>query len=210
MNDPDAERAFAWFRQSIAALKPIPAAEWRRCQPHLTFERYPAGKTILAPGDVCDRVRLLVDGLARSGLIDRDGRDFTWALHFNDAGADIKNRFIVDFASFTHDEPGVLRCEAVTPVATVSIDKPAVEGLYAASPFWIDVGRRIAEAAYRHTQHRTLSLLTLPARERYLQLLRESPALFEIAPQHCIASYLGITPQSLSRIRRALGVTQGE
>lgn len=92
----------------------------------------------------------------------------------------------------------------------VCIAKEEVDRLYAQSATWATIGRLIAESAYHHTHHRALSLLTQTAAERYRQLVEEHPGLLEIAPQHYVASYLGVTPQSLSRIRRQTGVTKCE
>jgi CRP-like cAMP-binding protein len=194
------------FKGFLSALTAITESDWRHCADLLIPERFAPGCVIQRTGAVCDRVRFLVSGLARSYLLDEKGRDFTWSLHFAESGATLKNRFVIDYASFTQGEPSHLCIEALTEVEVISIKKPDAERLFAESLFWANVGRMISDLAYQHTHHRVLSLLTLPARERYEQLLKESPILLRVAPQHFVASYLGITPQSLSRLRRDLAL----
>lgn len=194
------------FKSFLSALTKISEDDWQCCADLLVTERYAQGDVIHRTGAVCDRVRFLVSGMARSYLLDEKGKDFTWSLHFNEPEANMKNRFVIDYASFTQGEPSRLCIEALTDVEIVSIKQPDVEQLFAQNLVWANVGRLISDLAYHHTHHRVLSLLTLPARARYEQLLNESPVLLRVAPQHHIASYLGITPQSLSRLRRTLAL----
>lgn len=194
------------FKAFLSTLFDLPEADWEQCASLLMTESYPPRREILRSGDVCDRVRFLVSGLARSYLPDATGRDFTWALHFATTGTDLKSRFLVDYASFTQAEPSRLCIEALSEVEVVSLKKSDVERLFAGSRVWANAGRLIAELAYHQTHHRVLSLLSQPAKARYEQLLRENPALIHAAPQHYVASYLGITPQSLSRLRRDLAL----
>ncbi len=197
------------FKAFLFAVGGVAEEDWQHCADLLTTERYVAGSVIQRTGAVCDRVRFLVSGLARTYLLDEKGRDFTWFLHFCEPEANMKNRFVIDFASFTRGEPSLLCIEALTQVELISIRKPDVEQLFAKNLAWANVGRMISDLAYYHTHHRALSLLTLSARARYEQLLDESPVLLRVAPQHLVASYLGITPQSLSRLRRDLALPNG-
>lgn len=194
------------FRRFLSSLAEISDEDWRSSAGVLAVEHYTAQEVIARTGDVCDRVRFLVSGMARSCLIDSAGRDFTWCLHFCGEGANFTNRLVIDYASFTHGEPSRLTIEALTDVEVVSVRREEVERTFAGSLAWATVGRVIAERAYYYTHHRVISLLTQSAKERYLLLLQESPDLMKVAPQHYIASYLGITPQSLSRLRRELSL----
>lgn len=194
------------FKTFLSDVTCISESDWQRCVDLLVPEKYPRGCVIQQAGVVCDRVRFLVAGLARSYFLDEKGRDFTWFLHFAGPETNLKNRFVIDYASFTQGDPSSLCIEALTDVEVVSIRKRDVEQLFSESLFWANVGRMIADLAYYHTHHRVLSLLALPAKARYEQLVNENPILLRVAPQHYVASYLGITPQSLSRLRRDLAL----
>lgn len=206
MDSPTESGALASVRAFLSSICEIPEEEWRRAAGFMTVARHGPQEAIAREGTICDRVRFLVSGLARSYLIDSDGREFTWSLHFSGAGANFTHRIVIDYASFTHREPSRLTIEALTEVEVVSIARKDVEETFAGTLLWATMGRLIAERAYYYTHHRVISLLTLSARERYLRLVEESPELSRVAPQHYIASYLGITPQSLSRLRKELAL----
>jgi hypothetical protein len=77
-----------------------------------------------------------------------------------------------------------------------------LEELYKVSPNALIIGRRALEYFYLLKEHREIRLLCHTASENYHELQREQPELIQLIPQKHLASYLGITPQSLSRIRR--------
>lgn len=197
-------RGVTAYRDYLSAITDIPESDWQHCAEMLTVETYAPRQVIQMPGIVCDRLRFLVSGLARACLIDAEGRDFTWSLSYGGPDSPMKNRFIIDYSSFTQCEPSQLRLEALSTVEVVSISKMDMDRLHASSLAWATIGRIMAELAYNQIQHRTIALLTLTAKERYRRLINESPVLFDLVPQHYIASYLGIAPQSLSRLRREL------
>lgn len=91
--------------------------------------------------------------------------------------------------------------EVLENAELVSIDYNSLEKLYDLSGKWQKLGKLMADTGYYNIHHRTLSLLTETAETRYKRFLKESPTLLQKVPQYYIASYLGITPQSLSRIR---------
>jgi CRP-like cAMP-binding protein len=108
----------------------------------------------------------------------------------------------VDYASFLHNEPSSLYFETLSDIETLVLKKIDLEHLYETSHYWANFGRLISEKVYYFTHHRSLSQLTLPAKERYHRFIKENPALLSKIPQHHIAAYLGITPQSLSRLKK--------
>ena len=79
-----------------------------------------------------------------------------------------------------------------------------MEKLYTEVPKFERFGRLMAEQAFIGLRKKTDNLTLLNAKERYLNLLKQRPKVIERIPQHYIASYLGIKPQSLSRIRKNL------
>lgn len=169
--------------------------------------KYSAQEFIHHAGEVFEHILFLNSGIARSYFINKEGREFTWSLHYNEAESRIQNYFIVDYASFICNESSHLYFEALTDIEVVVLKRTLINELYSQSHEWANIGRKISEAAYYHTHHRSLSLLTCTAKERYLQLLEDSPSVFSIVPQFYIASYLEITAQSLSRLKKELSIT---
>ena len=155
-------------------------------------------------GDVFKDIMLINKGIARSYIIKEDGKDFTWNFHFsNENDVNLKNLFIVDYASFTHQEPSKMNFEALDDCEVYTIEYKVLENLYNSDIKWQYLGRMIAQDAYYLTHHRTISLLTLSAKERLENLLKEQANIFNIVPHYHIASFLGIAPQHLSRLRKS-------
>lgn len=194
------------FKSHLSNIVPIPEKEWARILGYLSTKRYKSKELIHPQGKAFDKIMFLYKGLARSYLINHEGRDFTWSIHFNDAASNIKNIFITDYASFIKSEPSALFFEALEDTEVIVINKNDINSLYSVSHYWANMGRIISESAYYFTHHRTLSLLSKSAKERYISLAKENPSFLRIVPQYYVASYLGITPQSLSRIKKELQV----
>ncbi|MES9881067.1 MAG: Crp/Fnr family transcriptional regulator [Sedimenticola sp.] len=198
------------FKSYISELSPISEVEWNRSVSLCNIKKYNEKEIIHSQGEVSDSIMFLCDGLARSYLIDTEGRDFTWSVHFNAPESNIKNLFVVDYASFIKSEPSKLGFEALQNTTVVKINKEDVYSLYSSSHYWSNIGRVISEMAYYFTHHRTLSLLTQSAKERYENLVSENISFIENVPQYYVASYLGITPQSLSRLKKEVRITKCE
>ena len=170
---------------------------------HIKTKTFKKGETIHHMGDVFKSIMLIDKGIARSFIIKEDGKDFTWYFHFsNQDSANLKNFFIVDYASFTHQEASMMSFEALQDCEVYVIEHEFLESLYDLDSKWQYLGRVIAQEAYYITHHRTVSLLTLSASERLNRLMQEYPLIFEHVAHYHIASFLGIAPQHLSRLRR--------
>lgn len=192
----------------ISSLSPLAEGDWSLISNELTVIRYDAGVTLLSQHDVCPYVLFINSGIARSYVIDSNGRDYTCTFNFNEPGLSIKNVFLTDYASVVRGERSKLHFESLTDIEVVQIPVKQIKALYELNSNWSRLGRVIAEEAYYITQQRTLSLLTMTAAERYKELIEHIPSAIVQIPEHYIASYLGITPQSLSRIKKTLGVTK--
>lgn len=189
------------FRDFFASKLPLSQEEWSIIKEKVTVKTFEKGDVIHHMGDVFTELMFIDTGVVRSYFIDRNGRDFTWQIHFYHPDADLKNLFVVDFASLTRQAPSMMTFEAIAACELYAISYEDREALLSIDKKWEHFGRKLAEDVYSIVYYRTASLLTLSAEERYKQLLEESPGLFEMVPQHYIASYLGITPQSLSRLK---------
>jgi len=184
----------------------LPEHEWARTQGCIVEKHYKKGTTIHQSGKLFNTLLFINNGLARSYLTDDEGKEFTWSIHFNDATSKIENLFMTDFANLIHPQTNQLQFEALENTTVVEIKKDDLHSWYRESHAWANTGRIITEAAYCFTRNRSLSLLSKTATQRYIDLKQEKPSFVEKASQYHIASYLGITPQSLSRIKKELGV----
>ncbi|MCF6240675.1 MAG: Crp/Fnr family transcriptional regulator [Bacteroidales bacterium] len=114
------------------------------------------------------------------------------------------NSFVTAFASFISKTPSFEVVRAITKCELLIIHRNDLNGLYKQFPALGSIGRRIMEEMFVRMQKRMYSLLTLNAEARYRNLMKEKPDFLQNIPLQFIASYLGITSQSLSRLRRTI------
>jgi CRP-like cAMP-binding protein len=115
-----------------------------------------------------------------------------------------ENEFFGDYMSFLTQKPTELFTQAIEPTEVLSISYSDLNELYMSSEIGMHIGRTAAESLFIHKQTQQIDLLTLTAEERYLNLLKRQPEIVKRTPQKHIASYLGITPESFSRIRKKI------
>lgn len=114
------------------------------------------------------------------------------------------NGFITSFGSFMAQHRSIEIVECITACSVLRISRKDLDLLYERSPKWAEAGRKIYDQSIVYNEQRTRDILTLSAEQRYLKLLNESPELIQQVPLQIIASFIGIKPESLSRIRRQL------
>lgn len=160
------------------------------------FVEFPAGDLIVAAGDEENKLYLLVDGLIRKYYLDYQGNDLTH--QFLEAGQVFSTQHVV----FS----GQVMCnfEAVEPCRLVCFDYERVQKLMLEEPSLSQVYIGILEETLRIKLVRETALLTETATERYVKLKTEIPDIDQRVSHTHIASYIGVTPVSLSRIRRTM------
>jgi CRP-like cAMP-binding protein len=112
--------------------------------------------------------------------------------------------FITSFNSFISSTPALDNVETITSCELLRITKNDLDALFSKDPKWAAFGRIITDKSLAYNEQRTNDMLTLPAEQRYLKLIANYPEIVQNVPLRYISSYLGIEPQSLSRIRRKI------
>jgi len=115
-----------------------------------------------------------------------------------------ENEFFGDYMSFLIQKPTELFTQAIEYTELLSISYSDLNALYKSSDIGLNIGRIASESLFIHKQTQQIDLLMLTAEERYLNLLERQPKIIQRTPQKHIASYLGITPESFSRIRKKI------
>jgi CRP-like cAMP-binding protein len=156
------------------------------------------GHTFVREGEICYKIGFLISGIARVYHIAND-KEYT--SYFNFPG---RNRMVASFESFLTRKPSKETIHFLEDAHLVVISRENLYNLYQQSPVFSELGRKLAEDNYILAMERIFSLQHDTAQERYLKLLEGYPDLMNLVPHHYIASYLGITPESLSRIRKEL------
>lgn len=115
-----------------------------------------------------------------------------------------ENEFFGDYMSFLTQESTELYTQAIEPTVSLSISFSDLNELYKSTTIATNIRRVAAESLFIHKQAQQIDLLKLTAEERYLKLLKRQPEIILRTPQKHIASYLGVTPESFSRIRKKI------
>lgn len=152
---------------------------------------------IVQPGFVCTHQTYVLKGALRSYLINKEGVDHT--IQFA-----IEDWFISDFNSYINQSPASLFVEALEDSVIQQIAFQDTEELCARNPKFERFFRLVAQKSFAFSQRRILSNLDKSAEERYLEFQEMYPAIVQRVPQYALASYLGISAEFLSKIRKRL------
>ena len=149
---------------------------------------------LLQEGDICKHIAFVEKGALKAYVVD-------------DAGAESIIQFalegwvISDLYSFLTGEPATYNIDALENAELVLISKSAHEELLKKIPKYETYIRLQITGAYIALQKRLTSIISLPLEERYKNFLAVYPNIAQRVPQHMIASYMGLTPETLSRVR---------
>jgi len=119
-------------------------------------------------------------------------------------GFSFENQFISAYDSFLTQRPSAYQLQALTETTIVSITYADLQEVYKTTQIGNLIGRLTAERLFLIKSKREQNLLNLSAEERYLRLFKERPELLQIIPLKYISSYIGVTAQALSRIRKRI------
>lgn len=153
------------------------------------------GQFFLQAGTVSDEYFFMETGFMRAFTFDYDGNEVT--TNFFRA-----NGLVFEPASFFTRTPSKENIQALTPCSGYFIGFEQLNQLFHAMPAFREFGRGVLVNGFAALKQRTLSLINETAETRYQQLLQHNGEIFQHAQLKQIASYLGITDTSLSRIRR--------
>jgi len=150
---------------------------------------------IVQPGYICSHQTYVVKGAFRSYFVNKEGLDNTIQFAIDDW-------FISDFNSYITQTPASLFIEALEDSLIHQIEYDQVENLCSANQKFEHFFRIVAQKSFAFAQRRVLSNLNKTAEERYLEFQTMYPSIVQRVPQYTLASYLGMTPEFLSKIRK--------
>lgn len=151
---------------------------------------------ILKAGEVENYLSFVENGIARL-FFEKENKDLTIRFVF-------EYQYLTVYDSFTQRTPSRCDVEALTDMVVWRVHYDDLEMLYKTHSVGNLIGRLTVEKLYVEKLNREFSLLSETAEERYLKIMKEQPDLFQRLPLKHIASYMGITPQALSRIRKRI------
>lgn len=151
------------------------------------------GDYFLKQGRYCNRMAFITSGLIRV-YREIEGKEVTQWISS-------PGYFITDLASFVFQSPGRWNIQTLTDCTLYSIDRGAYQNLATEIPKWQELDKLFVAKCFVMLEERMFSHLHMTAEERYHRLMAESPELFNQVPLQYLASMIGMTPETLSRLR---------
>ena len=162
---------------------------------HFTYREIAKNEFFLREGKICNEYLFLEDGFMRAFAYDTDGNDVTTNFYSD-------NQVVFEVSSFFNRTISRENIQSLNDCNGWSITYEQLNMLFHTLPEFRDFGRHILVKGFASLKVRMLSMITETAEERYEMLIKSNPEIFQFAPLKYIASYLGVTDTSLSRIRK--------
>lgn len=183
--------------QNISKKVSLTGEEKQLCQSFFIPKKLRKKQYLLQEGDPCKYTAFVNKGILRSYTIDEKGSEHVIQFALEDW-------WIADIYSFLTGESSACNIDALEDAELLLITKPAQDEMVLQIPKMERYLRLLMQNNLIAMQRRLISSLNYTAEDKYLQLLAACPSIIQRVPQHYIASYLGITPETLSRIRRQM------
>lgn len=151
---------------------------------------------ISRPGYIPHDIFFIVSGMIRVTITDKSGVEHT--IHFA-----LENQFIADYSSFMLKQPSLYSLQAIEETKVIVLPRSAIEWGYENLEEGQKLGRLIAEFYFIYQDDRIKNMYARTPKERYDNISDIFPNIHNRVPQHMIASYLGITPVHLSRLKKS-------
>jgi len=181
----------------VNSISSMPDSEYELVIPIIHRIDVKKNTDILAHGQVCKSVYFVESGFFRMFYIDYEGNEINCRFAQ-------ENGFMVDFHSFLTQKPSKYSWRAMQDSKVIALKYDDIHRLYDQSRAWERFGRLIAEHVYRQINEREEMLHFQNPEQRYQTLLNVEPDLFNRVSQNQLSSYIGIKPESLSRLRKRL------
>ena len=184
----------AFLEKTVA----ITEKDWQLFSSKLEYRKFKKKSKLLEVGQTENYISFIESGIARF-LIPKEEEDkeITFGFCF-------ENEFISAYDSFLTQTPSLYELEALTDMSMYSISHKDLQDVYNNTVVGNLIGRLSSERLFLIKSKREQSLLNETAEQRYLNLFTERPNLIKDIPLKYIASYIGVTPQALSRIRKRI------
>lgn len=188
---------FELLSQAIDRKVVLTEEEHRLCETFFTPKKLRKKQYLLQQDDVCKYTAFVEKGILRTYTIDDKGNEHMVQFAFEGWWAS-------DIYSFLTGEPSVYNIDALEEAQLLLLTKSANEALLEKVPKMERYFRILSQNALVTFQRRIVGSLSLSAEEKYNKLIATYPDITQRVPQHMIASYLGVTPETLSRVRKQM------
>jgi CRP-like cAMP-binding protein len=188
---------FDKLAENISQKVAINAGDLDLLKPHFIPKKVRKRQYILNAGDVCRYITFVEKGLVRSFTVDNDGREHV--IQFATEGW-----WISDIGSFVSGKDALHNIEALEDSELLHLSREGMEEVLVKFPVMERFFRILMQNNIIALQRRVIAYMSLSAEEKYLKLMEVAPDVMNRASQQHIASYLSITPETLSRVRKKI------
>lgn len=185
------------FFEQFNKMVPLTAEEQTVIKTYLTPKKLRKKQYLLQEGDPCRYIAFVDKGMLREYSVDKNGNEHI--IQFAPEGWTI-----ADLYSFLTGELATYNIDALEDTELVLMSKSAHDELLKISPKYETYNRLQITGAYLAMQKRITSILSLSLEERYTNLTALYPDIVQRVPQHMLASFMGLKPETLSRVRKKI------
>jgi CRP-like cAMP-binding protein len=186
------------IKDYIDQIATISALDWASFSSKLKRRTFPKKTTFLKVNEIENHISFIESGVVRLFIPkENPEKEITFGFSF-------KDQFISAYDSFLTQKPSLYQLQTLTETSILSISYKDLQEVYKTTQIGNLIGRLTAERLFLIKSKREQNLLNLTEEERYLKLFKERPELLKIIPLKYISSYIGVTAQALSRIRKRL------
>lgn len=188
------------LKKILIDLIQLTETEWDSLKEKLFRQEYKAKSIIIREGKMADCIYFIENGILRTYYL-QDGKEIN--TYFACDG-----QFITSYSSFISQTPSHEYLETIESSIVYSISFATMNELFKIASKFEKLGRIMAEKNYLCVIDRTRKMQTLTAKQKYLDFIDSyDKKIVQRVPQHQIASYLGIAPESLSRVRKQISIS---
>lgn len=185
---------FDQLYENIQQYVSLTDKDWEVLKNNIRPKRMLKRQFLLQQGDICHEIAFIEKGALYSYSIDQKGNQHVMQFGF-------EGWWIADLQSFLTNTPSTLNIEVLEDSELLLIDQKNQQALLQQIPEYEKYTRLLFQNAYVALQQRVENALGLTAEEKYNRLIERNPDFINRVPQHLVASYLGISPETLSRVR---------
>ncbi|MEP3836878.1 MAG: Crp/Fnr family transcriptional regulator [Algibacter sp.] len=186
------------IKKHLDQIAPISQEDWDFFTSRLKRRVIPKKDVFLKLNEIENHISFIESGVVRLFIPkENPEKEITFGFSF-------KDQFVSAYDSFLTQTPSAYQLQALTDTTIVSITYNDLQEVYKTTQIGNLVGRLTAERLFLLKSKREQNLLNLTAEERYMKLFKERPELLKVIPLKYISSYIGVTAQALSRIRKRL------
>jgi CRP-like cAMP-binding protein len=186
------------IKEYLDQIATISNADWEFFTSKLQRRMIPKKNVFLKINDTENYISFIESGVVRLYMPkENPDKEITFGFSF-------ENQFISAYDSFLTRKPSAYQLQALTETRLLSITYDDLQDVYKTTQIGNLIGRLTAERLFLLKSKREQNLLNLSAEERYVRLFKERPELLKVIPLKYISSYIGVTAQALSRIRKRI------